>query len=743
MIKNIIFVLISSLSFVAVFAQKNNKTLQKADDKYNEMSFIEARNLYSKLVKAGYESGEVYARLADTYFFNADYPNALTWYTKCVEKDSAVQPVHHFRYAVCLKAGGRIKESKEVFQRYYAAKEKSRGARITQSDKNRNKNEIEIQSGRYSEVGPAGVNSPLSGYGITLIPNADAYRQMIEDRNGSKREKRRLLRENAVQRQIADGYKMDEKKHSLKKTNDKPSNASGKPQKADKYTEVIYAKSDMLGREKRKNKWHMKSFSSLYTAKITKNGMLEKEEKLLGEINSQYSESTPAVTKDGMTMYFTRLVPYFNQASETLWERANDKKRRERKQQISQLKLFRATKKNDKWVNVAELPFPLNMEGSSSAHPALSPNDDFLYFVSNRDKQTNDTDIYVVKRKPRGGFDYNVQPLGEEINTAGRETFPFVDANGILFFASDGLPGMGGLDVFAAARDSKGKYVVVNAGEPINSKSDDFGYVIDADSKKGYFSSDRDNEASDDALYRFKEDRPIVFPFKLFPKYFGTVKDTLSNRPIAGVEVKVYNEAGQMVKTLVTKESGDFFVELPANRQYSFVSIKSNYQVKKTTVKAADNLEDIEMVIQMFQDMAVIADGKVVDLKEGSNLAHLLKISALYFDYGGYNIRKSTISELDKVIAVLKKNTSISVEVRCHTDSRGRDEFNLKLSRNRAKTIMDYITEVGGIARDRISGEGYGENELLNSCSNGVQCTASEHGANRRTDFIVHLSKND
>ncbi|PBJ04609.1 OmpA family protein [Flavobacterium sp. ACN6] len=739
--KNKIFVAILCLSFVMAFSQKSTKILKKANTKYEEMSFVEARKLYTQLIAKGCDSTVVYARLGDTFFFNADYANALLWYDKLVEKDSEIAPEYDFRYAVSLRAGGREKESRAVFKQYYA--KTGMRAEVHQSGSSATAVEIEIemQSGRYAAVGSAGINAPFLGYGVRLVPNEEAYKKMTNGKNDKKAEKIKILKENADQRRSSDGYKMATKQDLTQKTKKRSLSSVVKAEQLRPYTQVIYAKSDNDGSKKHRNKWHMKSFAKLYAANIRENGMLENEEELSGEVNTRYSESTPAITKDGMTMYFTRLVPSFDQAEQTLWERADISKRIDNKKEISQLKLFRARKKNNKWVDVTELPFPLNMKGSSSAHPALSPDDDFLYFVSNRNKPINDTDIYVVKRKERGGFDFKADALGENINTSGRETFPFMDSNGILYFASDGHPGFGGLDIFAAAKDPKGNYVVVNAGEPINSKSDDFGYVIDGVSKKGYFSSDRDNEASEDAIYKFEETTPIVFPFKVNAQYFGTIKDTTTDQPIEGVQVKVYNQAEQIVASLITDQSGNFFTELPPYQQYSFVTAKENYQIKKSTIQAAGSLERKELEVKMFREMSVVVDGEVFDLQEGDNLAKILKISALYFDYGGHSVRKSTIAELDKVINVLKKNPGLSVEIQCHTDSRGRDEFNFKLSKNRAQTIIDYILQVGEISNHRISGEGYGETRLLNACSNGVRCSETEHGANRRTDFIVHVNR--
>ncbi|OUL62521.1 MULTISPECIES: OmpA family protein [unclassified Flavobacterium] len=728
-----VLVLLLCLSSAVSFSQQKDKELAKANAKYEELSFVKAGKLYERLVEKGYNSKEVYARLGDTYFFNSDYPNALKWYSKLFEDGTYSSPEYLYRYSVCLKATDNDDKALLVISRYYEKAGKEEEAK--KWDPATYLGAIAQQSDRYDEVVEAGINSGFSDFGVAFVPNEEAIKQAIEVANFEKREKARAIKENEDTRRKESRKVLGTKQELLEKKEEIVREEEGFEVKKDdnlpKYKEVIFATARDSGvLIKRKHSWNDKAFLKLYSAQIDETGKLYNERKLPGDINTKYDQSTPVLTKDGLTMYFTRLVPYDKIKNKT-----------DNKKAIVHLKIYQAQKVNGKWGNLKELPHPINIEGTSSAHPALSSDEDELIFVSNRKKKMGDTDLYTVNRKKSGGFAARAESLGEDINTYGRETFPFVDDSGVLYFSSDGHPGLGGLDVFAAVKGNDGKYVVVNVGAPINSRSDDFAYVVDSESKKGFFSSNRKNGTGDDDLYRFLETKSIAFPFKFNPDYYGVVKDSISGNPIENVEITVYNDFNEVVKTIVTDASGKYLIDLPPLKNHSFVFKKNGYSVEKLFVDGLKIGERKDFPVALFNELAVIVDDKVVILKEGDDLTDKLKLSPIYFDYGGYTIRKSSKVELDKIINLMKSRPRLSIEVKSHTDSRGKDEYNLKLSKNRAKTTIDYIVLEGGISRERVWGDGFGESQLINKCGDGVKCSEAEHELNRRSEFIIVIKE--
>lgn len=731
-----VLVLLFCLNSAISFSQSEDKKLAKANAKYEEFSFIDARKLYERLVEKGNKSGEIYGRLGDTYFFNSDYSNAAQWYAKLMESGDKILPEYYYRYSLCLRANNEHEQALSVMRTYYEKAGKPEEAK--KWNPTAYLKAIEEQSNRYDQLVNAEINSVLSDFGAAFVPNEEAIKQAFEIARFEKAEKARMIREAAEKRRKEDNNKLSTKAEVSNKDNDKKKDVEKvETKKFDKlpaYKEIIYATAKDSGFiTKRKHNWNDKPFLKLYSAQITEDGKLENEKILSGDINTKYHQSTPVITKDGNTMYFTRLVPFEKAKNATT--------KTSPKNEISQLRLFQAQKVNNKWVNIRELPYPINMEGTSSAHPALSPDEEQLFFVTNRNKKMNDTDLYVVSRKKGGGFANKVESLGDEINTYGRETFPFVDNSGILYFSSDGYPGLGGLDVFAAAKDSEGKYVVVNVGEPINSTNDDFAYVIDNESKKGFVSSNRNGGKGDDDIYRFVETKSIVFPFNLNPVYFGIVKDSITGEPLRDVEIVIYNDLNEKVKTLFTDESGKYSLDLLPLKNYDFEFKKKGFGTERILVEGQKISEKKEIPVALFNELSVIVNNEVVTLKEGDDLTEKLKLSPIYFDYGGYTIRKSSKLELDKVINLIKNRSRISIEVKSHTDSRGKNDYNLKLSKNRAKTTIDYIVNEGGISRDRIWGDGYGETQLINKCSDGVKCTEAEHELNRRSEFIIIIKE--
>lgn len=472
---------------------------------------------------------------------------------------------------------------------------------------------------------------------------------------------------------------------------------------------------------KRKHSWNEKSFLKLYSADINTDGTLSNPVMLKGDVNTRYHQSSPAVTKDGKYMYFTR-------------NNFIDGKLGSDKNGTNFLKIYVAENIKGEWKNVTELAYPINSDGFSSAHPALSADESQLFFVSDRGNKFGDSDIYTVSLS-KGKIGNDVVKLGDEINTPGRETYPFVDEKGILYFSSDGHPGLGGLDVFAAMKDLDGVYHVVNLGDDVNTSADDFSYIINGESKTGFFSS---NRSGNDDIYGFTENRPPLFDFEIRPTIFGTI--TNEGNPIADLTVEVFNPANEKVSTVTTDNTGKYIVKLDPFNEYKLVYSKSGIAGKTIVTPALKPMENREISFDLLKEMQIIVDGTVKTIESGVDLTHLLCLNPIYFDYGGFKIRESSKKELDKVVNLMKERPTISIQVNSHTDSRGKDDFNMKLSENRAKSTVDYIIKAG-IDASRISGRGYGETRLINKCSNGVPCSEAEHQENRRSEFIVIINK--
>lgn len=457
----------------------------------------------------------------------------------------------------------------------------------------------------------------------------------------------------------------------------------------------------------RTHKWNEKPFLKLYAALANEDGTLQEPGKLRGDVNAKYHQSTPVITQNGETMYFTR-----NNYSPGNYGKDEEG--------TNHLKIYRATYSDGKWKKVEDLP--INGEEFSTAHPALSPDDKYLYFASDRPDTRGMSDIFRVEVLADDSFG-PVENLGEEVNTVGRETFPFIAEDGTLYIASDGHPGIGGLDVFAVMTGPFGEKQVINVGEPVNSPVDDFGYIVDVKTRKGYFSSNRNKETGFDNIYAFVENTPLSIAAELC----GHVRDIHTKEPLARTKVTLYDENGEPVKTFETDDAGDFCVKVLAGRNYNTRYDKDGYRPHEEFVTKLDASEKRELLIELERE----------DMIPGDDLAQKLDLKPIYFDFDKDNIRKDAAEELAKVIGVMQQYPGLVIEVRSHTDSRGSDNYNLRLSDRRARSTVKYIVEQGKISPDRVSGKGYGETQLVNECANGVPCSREKHQLNRRSEFII------
>ena len=459
------------------------------------------------------------------------------------------------------------------------------------------------------------------------------------------------------------------------------------------------------------SQWTGESFYDLYEAEHF-DQKLGSRKPFSSSINTQFNESTPVFTKDGNTMYFTR-NNYVNRKLGSDIENT------------ILLKILRATKdKNGNWGDIVEVPF--NSDQYNVAHPALSPDEKYLYFASDMPGSFGNSDIFRVEIL--GDNQYGTpENLGNIINTAGRESFPYISKDNVLYYSSDGIPGLGGLDIFAVKFNDDGSTSKpVNIGMPGNSADDDFCFVFNSDSKIGFLTSNRPGGKGKDDIYSFHEDKPLLFSCQKNIK--GIVKDAKTKAIIANAKVILSDKVMKEVSTDQSKTDGTFtFEKVNCNDSHYYLrGEKEKYETAEVNVTVGKD----EVVYE------ILLNPRQVAIEKGMDLAKVFEIKEIKFDYNKANIRPDAEVELTKIVEVMREYPKMKIDIRSHTDSRGADSYNLKLSDRRAKATLEWIVKQG-IDRKRLKAKGYGETRLVNGCSNGVPCTEEEHQENRRSEFIV------
>ena len=459
------------------------------------------------------------------------------------------------------------------------------------------------------------------------------------------------------------------------------------------------------------SQWTGESFYDLYEAEHF-DQKLGSRKPFSSSINTQFNESTPVFTKDGNTMYFTR-NNYVNRKLGSDIENT------------ILLKILRATKdKNGNWGNIVEVPF--NSDQYNVAHPALSPDEKYLYFASDMPGSFGNSDIFRVEIL--GDNQYGTpENLGNIINTAGRESFPYISKDNVLYYSSDGIPGLGGLDIFAVKFNADGSTSKpINIGMPGNSADDDFCFVFNSDSKIGFLTSNRPGGKGKDDIYSFHEDKPLLFSCQKNIK--GIVKDAKTKAIIANAKVILSDKVMKEVGKDQSKTDGTFtFEKVNCNDSHYYLrGEKEKYETAEVNVTVGRD----EVVYE------ILLNPREVAIKKGMDLAKVFEIKEIKFDYNKADIRPDAAVELTKIVEVMREYPKMKIDIRSHTDSRGADSYNLKLSDRRAKATLEWIVKQG-IDRKRLKAKGYGETRLVNGCSNGVPCTEEEHQENRRSEFIV------
>ncbi|MGH2665543.1 OmpA family protein [Flavobacterium sp.] len=456
--------------------------------------------------------------------------------------------------------------------------------------------------------------------------------------------------------------------------------------------------------------WNQQPFLELYVAdRNISTGELFNEMPFLEDIRSQYHDATVTFTPDLKTIYYT---------TNTLKKRKllNDK------EGVNNFQILRANIQDGKASEPEKMFF--NSLDFSVGHPSLSQDGKWLFFVSDMPGGYGETDIYVAEVFSDGKLN-TPQNLGPAINTAGREMFPFY-LDKTLYFSSDGHYGYGGLDVFESKQNGKLIFSEPkNLGEPLNSNKDDFSFVMEPESKYGYFSSNRDTGKGDDDIYYFTKAKAPCDQL-----VSGKVIASKTKLSLDGVIIKVFDSFGDYKTEVTTLANGDYLVTIPCGGAYRLEASKPSYiSQEKTVTTGTKNLEEIKGVnfeLANLDDFTVIEDNK-----------KKVDINPIFFEYDKWGITPQAVIELDKVVYVMSNFPKVKIKIESHTDSRGKDSYNMNLSDKRAKSTRDYILSKG-IDPGRIeSAIGYGEKRLRNKCSNGVKCTEEEHLLNRRSDFII------
>lgn len=527
--------------------------------------------------------------------------------------------------------------------------------------------------------------------------------------------------------------------------------------------------------------WTGTSFLDLYEVPYQYDGDVDPEDvkSIPGTVNTRYHESNAAFSPDDQTIYFTR-----NNFTKGIVG-TDDKG-------TVLLKTYVAERKGKKWKKDKEFLF--NDEEFSTGHPALTVDGSRMFFTSDMPGGFGGTDIWVTDYKNDGwSKPYN---LGEKINSPGDEMFPWVDSLGVLYFASNGHHGLGGLDIYFANPASNGTFFdPVNLGYPINTPADDFSLVWNHRKDVGFFTSNRKGGVGDDDIYTFIRKHKLIVIVKdaqtkeridsaTVHVNYHTDHTDAEGEYVRGVDLgeqyevsaskEGYLAKDEKVRATITdpdQEATIVVIELDRCSECELVNLSGSVVQKQENRPApgtklrivyeetvtVDENGEFELELPKGLDYKIYVDDPTV--KEPINIStregflppnNVIPVEVMlgnfevgdvffiiYYDFDMSNIRRDASFELDRVIEFMQKYPNTGVELTSHTDSRGSDPYNETLSRKRAQEAFQYIITKGEIDKSRLKYKWAGERQLTNKCANDVECSDEEHQMNRRTEFVI------
>lgn len=692
-----------------------NAQLKAGNKKFDKMAYVSAIKKYERAVKKNDASVETWSKLGDSYRLIGDHTNAERAYARVV--NGPIQPEIYLHYAQALMQNEKYNDAKSWLEKYHNAR-------------------------------------PADDRATHLISGIDAIPTLQE---------------------MEGVYKITKTNLNSGESDFAPVVYNGGV--------VFVSNRAVPSWVKTTHAWTGKQFYRLYHAK-GQDATFQKVNDFAGTLKTKLNDGPTTFSKAGTQIFFTR-------------NNIEDGKVKRDENDVVRLKIIQSNFSDGDWG--IEIPFAYNSDTYSCAHPSLSQDGKTLYFSSDMPGGLGAMDIW--KCDWNGTSWSSPDNLGSSVNTKGNEIFPFIAADGTLYFSSDGLAGIGGLDLYYVDNSKGGK--PENMGIPMNSAGDDFGISLGSTNETGYFTSNRKSAFTNDDIYYFSKKCVNVEVL---------VKDETTGQPLPFTEVTIM-ENGTEKQVLTTDSVAKFSSCLNPLRSYEFIAKKTDYTESKATITNTEMTEaaksgnkQVDVVLKKnialvsgkvfntdtkepkvnipvklinrstkdefvaytdnegrykFDNLALNSDYEVStsfqdcgEAKEkfntknvvgekllSFNLALLCKgavieIENIYYDYNKADIRPDAAVELDKVVEIMNQNPGMKIEIRSHTDSRGKDAYNLKLSDNRAKSAVAYIISKG-IDASRLVGKGYGETQLLNQCKNDVECEEKEHEVNRRTEIKI------
>ncbi|WP_242921693.1 OmpA family protein [Pontibacter liquoris] len=646
------------LGLLGTPAATHAQDMKQADKYFNNFDFTKALAAYKAILENGEPNLLVVQRIADSYRIMNNSQEAEFWYAQATTFPNA-DPANLYLYAESAKRNGSYEKAKQLFEQY-GRKVPAQAALARKMAASCDTAMTWIQEAR-----------PFAITKISTLNSEGADFSPIKLKDG-------LLF-------ASDRMRTDPK------------------QQTERYG------------------WTGNGYIQLYFTKTKTDSTWEAPVPLPPSVNTTYHNGPGAFLEKDQLLYFTRTHVVKRSNSKANPDPTSWFKGSEAGTHTNRLGIYTAERKGDKWENVKPFKYN-NTTAYSMGHPAVTPDGNVLYFVSDMPGGLGETDIYFCEKQKDGSWGKPVN-AGNVINTSGRESFPSIGQDGVLYFSSDGHLGLGGLDIFKTFGSHNAWTRVENLKYPVNTSHDDFGALLNPDGKSGLLSSGRLGHNGFDDIFAFKEVKiPCTLTGRTVERLAqgnGTKRKEL---PVEHVLLQLFEEGSTTPVEVYSDKNGSFTFPVKASTNYTIKGSKPKY---------------LTQTLDMMPDCRFNTDSVKVEMVFNRDTPDKpIVLENIYYDLDKSEIKPAAAKELDKLVQTLRDNPAIRIELSSHTDSRQGNRYNELLSQLRAQAAVEYIISKG-IARDRLIAKGYGETQLLNRCTDGVNCSEAEHQENRRTEFKI------